>query len=237
MNIQFTDKGRDEFHDITRELGKRGRQVAALIGVENLGRRGGPPAGAPELRDRPRRRDPLVPDHRLREEPRRHRRRKRVHRGELHLRRSEGFSRWCCRRVRCPLVHPAVERTDGWATLGKGSLQEAKIAAAVGILAVALFLLIAYRSSSGSYAIIGFTIYGVFLYGTILIFNVTLTLPGLAGLILLSPRLGWPPTRTSLSSNESKEEVPRGQIVRAAHRDPATQKGFSTIVDRGVRDR
>ena len=44
-----------------------------------------------------------------------------------------------------PVSFSQVERTDVSATLGKDSLQEAKTAAAIGLLVVALFLIIFYR--------------------------------------------------------------------------------------------
>ena len=71
------------------------------------------------------------------------------------------------------------------------------IAGIGGLLAVALFLLIFYRFL-GLIAIIGLGIYGVLLYGAILIFNVTLTLRASPA---SSSRSGSPPTRTSSSSS------------------------------------
>ena len=82
-----------------------------------------------------------------------------------------------------PVNFVPIERTDVSATLGKDSLAQAKTAALVGLLIVALFLLIVYRFL-GLVAVIGLGIYAAFLYAAILLFNVTLTLPGFAGLIL-----------------------------------------------------
>src|SRR5581483_1748946 len=76
-----------------------------------------------------------------------------------------------------------LEQTQVSATLGKDSLSQAKTAALIGLLVVALFLLLFYRFL-GLIAVIGLGIYAAFLYGAILLLKVTLTLPGFAGMIL-----------------------------------------------------
>ena len=75
-----------------------------------------------------------------------------------------------------PVSFEQVERTDVSATLGKDSLQEAKTAALIGLLVVALFLIVFYRLL-GLVAVTGLAIYVAFMYAAILILNVTLTLP------------------------------------------------------------
>ena len=75
-----------------------------------------------------------------------------------------------------PLKFETVDRTDVSATLGKDSLRQAVIAAIGGIVAVALVLLIVYRFL-GLVRIAGLAICGGLLYGAILLFEVTLTLP------------------------------------------------------------
>ncbi|MBA2385171.1 MAG: protein translocase subunit SecD, partial [Actinobacteria bacterium] len=82
-----------------------------------------------------------------------------------------------------PVTFKTLEQTAISATLGKDSLEEAKLAAIAGLLVVALFLLVFYRVL-GLVAVLGLGIYAAFLYAAILLFNVTLTLPGFAGMIL-----------------------------------------------------
>jgi SecD/SecF fusion protein len=62
-----------------------------------------------------------------------------------------------------PYVFQQIERTDVSATLGKDSLKQAKTAALIGLLIVALFLLVLYRFL-GVVAVIGLGIYAAFLY-------------------------------------------------------------------------
>src|SRR5262245_404739 len=122
-----------------------------------------------------------------------------------------------------------LEKTEISATLGKDSLQEAKIAALGGLIAVALFLLIFYRFL-GLVAVIGLGIYAAFLYAALLLFHVTLTLPGFAGLILT---IGVAADANVVVFERIKEEVRAGKSVRAAI-SAGYSKGFHTIIDANV---
>jgi SecD/SecF fusion protein len=128
-----------------------------------------------------------------------------------------------------PVSFVTAERTDVSATLGKDSLNEAKKAAVVGLIVVALFLLLFYRFL-GLVAVIGLGIYAAFLYAAILIFNVTLTLPGIAGLILT---IGVAADANVIVFERIKEEVRAGKSVRAAI-SAGYAKGFHTIIDANV---
>ena len=128
-----------------------------------------------------------------------------------------------------PVQFTTAERTDVSATLGKDSLNQAKKAALVGLLVVALFLLLFYRFL-GLVAVIGLAIYAAFLYAAILLFNVTLTLPGFAGLILT---IGVAADANVVVFERIKEEVRAGKSVRAAI-STGYSKGFHTILDANV---
>ena len=65
VTMQFTDRGGDKFHDVTRLLAQRGRQVQTR---KQRRRR----ARLPAVRDRPRQRHPVRADDRLQREPGRH---------------------------------------------------------------------------------------------------------------------------------------------------------------------
>ena len=128
-----------------------------------------------------------------------------------------------------PVTFKTLETTAISATLGKDSLAEAWKAAIAGLIAVALFLLIFYRVL-GIVAVIGLGIYAAFLYAAILIFNVTLTLPGFAGIILT---LGVAADANIVIFERVKEEYRAGKSVRAAI-SAGYGKGFSTIIDANV---
>ena len=122
-----------------------------------------------------------------------------------------------------------LEKTEISATLGKDSLQQAKRAAIGGLLIVALFLLLFYRFL-GLVAVIGLGIYVAFLYAAVLLFHVTLTLPGFAGLILT---IGVAADANVVVFERIKEEVRAGKSVRAAI-SAGYSKGFHTIIDANV---
>ena len=79
-------------------------------------------------------------------------------------------------------------------------------------------------------AVIGLGIYAVLLYAALLLFNVTLTLPGFAGLILT---IGVAADANVVVFERIKEEVRAGKSVRAAI-STGYSKGFHTIIDANV---
>ena len=107
-----------------------------------------------------------------------------------------------------PVKFVTVERSDVSATLGKDSLRQARNAAIGGLILVALFLLLLYRFL-GLVAVLGLAIYAAFMYGAILLFGVTLTLPGFAGLILT---IGVAADANVVIFERIKEESRAGQI-------------------------
>jgi SecD/SecF fusion protein len=128
-----------------------------------------------------------------------------------------------------PVKFETLDRTDISATLGKDSLAEAWKAAIAGLILVAVFLLLFYRFL-GLVAVMGLGIYAAFLYATILLFNVTMTLPGFAGLVLT---FGVAADANIVIFERIKEEVRAGRSMRAAIAQ-GYRKGFATIVDANV---
>jgi SecD/SecF fusion protein len=128
-----------------------------------------------------------------------------------------------------PFKLVTIEQTNISATLGKDSLQEAKKAALGGLLLVAIFLLLFYRFL-GLVAVLGLGIYAAFLYAAVLLFNVTLSLPGFAGLILT---IGVAADANVVVFERIKEEVRAGKSVRAGIA-AGYSKGFHTIIDANV---
>ncbi len=128
-----------------------------------------------------------------------------------------------------PYTFEKLSQTTVSATLGKSSLHQAILAAAAGLIIVAIFLLILYRFL-GLVAVFGLAIYALLYYAAILIFDVTLTLPGFAGLILT---IGVAADANVVVFERIKEEVRAGRSVRAAVA-AGYGKGFHTILDANV---
>jgi len=226
--LDFTNSGGDKFHNITRELSREGRQVAAQVGASCGGpqdeRQGALQAFAivldGEIRSFPTIDYCDLPDG--------------IAGGSAVISGLSGVGEskdlaLVLQTGALPYSFKQLERTDISATLGQDSLHEALIAGIGGLIAVAIFLLLLYRFL-GLVAIAGLAIYGVFLYGTILLFNVTLTLPGFAGLVLT---IGVAADANVVIFERIKEEVRAGKSVRAAIA-AGYKKGFSTIVDGNV---
>ena len=128
-----------------------------------------------------------------------------------------------------PVKFVTLDQTAISATLGKDSLKEAKRAALVGLLIVALFLVVFYRFL-GVVAVLGLGVYAAFLYAAILLFNVTLTLPGFAGLVLT---LGVAADANVVIFERVKEESRAGHSMRRAIAQ-GYGRGFHTIIDANV---
>jgi SecD/SecF fusion protein len=128
-----------------------------------------------------------------------------------------------------PVEFEQIDLTEVSATLGKDSLREAITASLVGLAVVALFLLLIYRFL-GLVAIIGLGLNAAFLYAVILLFDVTLTLPGFAGMILA---IGVAADANIVIFERIKEEAADRRSVRAAI-SAGYRKGFATIIDANV---
>jgi SecD/SecF fusion protein len=128
-----------------------------------------------------------------------------------------------------PVEFQTLEETQISATLGEDSLRQAWQAAIAGLVLVAVFLLVFYRFL-GLIAVLGLGIYAALLYGAILLFDVTLTLPGFAGMILT---IGVAADANIVVFERIKEESREGKSVRAAIAS-GYGKGLSTIIDANV---
>ena len=128
-----------------------------------------------------------------------------------------------------PVKFVTLDQTAISATLGKDSLQRGEEGGVVGLLArraVPAHLLSLPRARRRARP----RHLRRFLYAAILLFNVTLTLPGFAGLVLT---LGVAADANVVIFERIKEEARAGRIVRAAIQTGYT-KGFATIVDANV---
>jgi len=115
------------------------------------------------------------------------------------------------------------------ATLGKDSLDQALIAGLAGLGLVLLYLLLFYRFL-GLVADLALIVYGILLWGLFNVIPVTLTLPGIAGLILT---IGVAADANVVIFERIKEEVSLGKTVRSAV-NSGYALGFKTILDANI---
>ncbi len=122
-----------------------------------------------------------------------------------------------------------ISKSQVSATLGKQALKQGLVAGLAGFLIVCVFLLLFYRVL-GMIAIGGLTIYGVYYYGLVKLIPVTLTLPGIAGLILT---IGVCADANIVIFERVKEEIRGGRSVISGIAS-GYKHGFAAIVDANV---
>ncbi|MEW6129125.1 MAG: protein translocase subunit SecD [Acidobacteriota bacterium] len=120
------------------------------------------------------------------------------------------------------------ERTVG-PSLGADSIKQGVTASVVGLLMVIVFMLFYYRGS-GINAVLALALNLILLLGALVIFGATLTLPGIAGIILL---IGMAVDSNVLIFERIREELRNGKIVSSAV-DVGFNKAFLTIIDTHV---
>jgi len=120
------------------------------------------------------------------------------------------------------------ERTVG-PSLGQDSVDQGKIAGIVGILLVAI-LMIAYYRFVGILAVAALGVYVILVLGGLAAFGATLTVPGIAGLIL---SVGMAVDANVLIFERIREELDAGRAVRTAV-DEGFGHAISAIVDSNI---
>jgi preprotein translocase subunit SecD len=112
------------------------------------------------------------------------------------------------------------------ATLGKAALRQALIAGGIGLLLIMVFM-IAYYRLLGVVASIALVIYGVLFLGLLNGIGVTMTLPGIAGMIIT---LGMAVDANVLIFARMRDEVAAGKTVGAAT-SAGFRKAFRAVFD------
>jgi protein-export membrane protein SecD len=117
------------------------------------------------------------------------------------------------------------ERTVG-PSLGQDSIDQGIVAGLLGLLLVVL-VMIAYYRVTGVLAIVALSVYVVLLLGGLAVLGATLTVPGIAGIIL---SIGMAVDANVLIFERIREEVDAGRAVRTAV-DEGFGHALSAIVD------
>ena len=128
-----------------------------------------------------------------------------------------------------PVNMQVISQTTVGPTLGLRSLESGLLASLVGFGLVLLLLLVIYRAL-GIVADIALLIYAFLLWGLIVIIPITVTLPGIAGIVL---SIGVAADANVVIFERIKEEVRRGKTPRSAIQ-AGYDKGFRAILDGNV---
>jgi SecD/SecF fusion protein len=128
-----------------------------------------------------------------------------------------------------PIKLEPISNSQISATLGKTALNQGLVAGLVGFGIVCLFLLLFYRVL-GAIAMGGLVIYGIYFYALIKLIPITLTLPGIAGLILT---IGVAADANIVIFERVKEEIRGGRSIISGIAT-GYKRGFAAIVDANV---
>ena len=221
VTMDFTKKGREAFHDVTRGIAQRGVQAQTpgepaetafqhfAISLDN------------ELVSRPFINFQENPD---------------GIDGRTGAQISGGFTIQTAQDLAnflkigaLPIKLELISQSQVSATLGKQALNEGLIAGAAGLAIVALFLLLFYRVL-GAIAVLALGVYAVYFFALIKLIPITLTLPGIAGLILT---IGVAADANIVIFERVKEEIRAGRSIPAGIAQ-GYKKGLSTIIDANV---
>jgi preprotein translocase subunit SecD len=128
-----------------------------------------------------------------------------------------------------PVNMKVISETTVGPTLGFSSLKSGLVASLVGFGLVLLLLLVIYRAL-GVVADLALLIYAFLLWGLIVIIPITVTLPGIAGIVL---SIGVAADANVVIFERIKEEIRRGKTPRSAIQ-AGYDKGFRAILDGNI---
>ena len=128
-----------------------------------------------------------------------------------------------------PIDLKLISQTQVSATLGQQALDQGLTAAAAGLAIMIVFLLVFYRVL-GAVATVALLVYAALLFALVKLIPITLTLPGIAGMVLT---LAVAADANIVMYERIKEEVRAGRSVPAAI-SAGYAKALRTIIDANV---
>ena len=230
VNMEFTDKGREAFARVTKRIADRGRNCETLSGVDPNCPQGSRPDDFFQ-------RFAISLDNRIvslatidyQENPEGIDGRNGASIQNIGSIQDAQDLAENLRIGALPIDLKLISQTQVSATLGKQALHQGLTAAAAGLAATILFLLIFYRVL-GVVATVALLIYALLLFALIKLIPITLTLPGIAGMVLT---LAVAADANIVMFERIKEEVRSGRSVPAAISAGYT-KALRTIIDANV---
>ncbi|HEX7246378.1 MAG TPA: protein translocase subunit SecD [Solirubrobacterales bacterium] len=225
VTFGFTDSGREAFHEVTRQIAQRG--AARAIG----------PAASQEA-ERLSGRFAVILDNEVKTRPIINfaqnpdgidgRTGAQISGGFNSIGEAQDLASFL-QRGALPINLNLISQSQVSATLGSEALHEGIKAGIIGLALVVIFLLFFYRFL-GLIAALALGAYGVIFFALIDLIPITLTLPGIAGLILT---IGVAADSNIVIFERIKEEVRAGRSMSSAI--PAGyRRGIATIVDANV---
>ena len=125
-----------------------------------------------------------------------------------------------------PVGAEIIEENSVGPTLGADSIQKSKVAGAIGLALVMIFMILYYRAP-GAISCIALMIYSIIVFAIFKIIPVTLTLAGIAGFVL---SIGMAVDANILIFERTKEELRAGRSLFTAI-NSGFERAFTSIFD------
>ena len=225
VSFKFTDAGREAFHEVTRQIARRGEASSiGLLGGEQSEARSGHFAVVldNEVKTRP------IVDYTANPDGIDGRTGAQISGGFEDVGEAQDLAT-TLQIGALPIELKLISQTQVSATLGTQALHDGVKAGVIGLIAVVLFLLLYYRFL-GLIASVALGAYGVIFFALIKLIPITLTLPGIAGLVLT---IGVAADSNIVIFERIKEEVRAGRTMSSAIA-AGYKRGIATIVDANV---
>jgi SecD/SecF fusion protein len=225
VTFEFTDEGREAFHRVTRQIAQRG-QARAFGSVT--------PEQAQELSGR----FAVVLDNEIKTAPTIDftqypdgidgRTGAEIAGGFADIQDAQDLATFL-QIGALPINLKLISQTQVSATLGEQALNQGLKAGLIGLALVILFL-IAYYRLLGVVATLGLAVYAIVFFALIKLIPITMTLPGIAGLILT---IGVAADSNIVIFERIKEEIRAGRSLTSAIAI-GYKRGIATIIDANV---
>jgi SecD/SecF fusion protein len=230
VNMEFTDKGREAFARVTKEIADRGRNCETLKGVDPNCPQGTQPSDFFQ-------RFAITLDNKIvslatidyQENPDGIDGRNGASIQNIGSIQDAQDLAENLRIGALPIDLKLISQTQVSATLGQQALHQGLTAAAVGLALTILFLLVFYRVL-GVVATVALLVYALFLFALIKLIPITLTLPGIAGMVLT---LAVAADANIVMYERIKEEIRGGRSIPAGISAGYT-KALRAIIDANV---
>jgi SecD/SecF fusion protein len=225
VTFKFTDSGRQNFQEVTRQIAQRG--AASAIG----------PSSA-ELAERTSGHFAVILDNEVKTRPIINyaqnpdgidgRTGAQISGGFNSIEDAQDLASFL-QRGALPINLNLISQSQVSATLGSEALHDGIKAGLIGLILTVLFLLIFYRFL-GLVAVTALAAYGVIFFALVKLIPITLTLPGIAGLVLT---IGVTADANIVIFERIKEEVRAGRSMSSAI-SAGYRRGIATIIDANV---
>ncbi|HEX4464974.1 MAG TPA: protein translocase subunit SecD [Solirubrobacterales bacterium] len=225
VTFKFTDSGRQNFQEVTRQIAQRG--AASAIGLSSSEAAAATSGHFAVVLDNEVKTRPIInyaenPD---------------GIDGRTGAQISGGFNSIedaqdlasFLQRGALPINLNLISQSQVSATLGSEALHDGIRAGLIGLILTVLFLLIFYRFL-GLVAVTALAAYGVIFFALVKLIPITLTLPGIAGLVLT---IGVTADANIVIFERIKEEVRAGRSMSSAI-SAGYRRGIATIIDANV---